>query len=139
MEIITESEALKILNDNNKESTEREGAVRFLAAHPNDGVIERLVQALEDDDFGVRWEAALALSSIGKTALPSLLQALMDPKRIGDPRLRIGAIRVLHRLTDASLPRSTSKLVEALHGPAADIASMEAAYKVFQELEAGSK
>lgn len=139
MGITSETEALQVLDDNHKENLEREEAVRYLAEIPKKTVIERLVQALQDDDFGVRWEASVALSKLGKKGLPILLRALMDPQRVGDPRLRRGAFRVLKGMEMSSRPPSADRLMEALHGPAADIVSMEEAYKVFCEVEKGSK
>jgi HEAT repeat protein len=135
MRMIPESELLQILDSNLKESREREKAIRDLAEMPNERVILRLVEALQDDDFGVRWEASVALSKLGNAALPSLLKALMDPKRVGDPRLRRGAYRVLKSMRISSHPGSIERLMEALHGPAADIVSMEEAYRVYCELK----
>jgi HEAT repeat protein len=137
MEIKSETEAVQILDDSFRESLDREEAVRFLAQTRNEKAIERLVQALQDDDFGVRWEASVVLARLGNKALPNLLKALMDPKLVGDPRLRRGAFRVLHHMQSASRPRSVGKLMKALRSPAADLVSMEEAYVVFRELKAG--
>jgi HEAT repeat protein len=137
MEIKSETEAVQILDDSFRESLDREEAVRFLAQTHNEKAIERLVQALQDDDFGVRWEASVVLARLGNKALPNLLKALMDPKLVGDPRLRRGAFRVLHHMPSASRPHSVGKLMKALRSPAADLVSMEEAYVVFRELKAG--
>ena len=40
--------------------------------------IEELIQALQDDDEDVRWDAVSALGKIGEKAVPALIQALQD-------------------------------------------------------------
>ena len=40
--------------------------------------IEELIQALQDDDEDVRWDAVSALGKIGEKAVPVLTQALQD-------------------------------------------------------------
>ena len=44
--------------------------------------IEELIQALEDDDEDIRWDAAFALRDIGERAVPALIQALQDDDEI---------------------------------------------------------
>jgi HEAT repeat protein len=138
MKINSETQALEILDDDHKGTIEREEAVRYLADFPSEQVIDRLVKALQDDDFGVRWESSMVLSGFEKMALPSLLKALIDPERVGDPRLRRGVLRVFSHMKGSSQPRSAWKLIDALRSPAADIASMEEAYKMLEELDAES-
>src|SRR5689334_5685407 len=94
MLITSENQALEILDDDHRASLTREAAARYLEAHPNEHLIKRLVQALQDDDEGVRWAAACALARLGKAPMPELLTALMDPERVG-PRLREGVYYVL--------------------------------------------
>jgi HEAT repeat protein len=139
MSIKSEDNAFDILDNSSSGELERVEAVRYLAELANERDIERLVQALQDDDFGVRWEASISLSKLGKIALPSLLKALMDPDRVGDPRLIRGALRAISRMEHSALPQSAGKLVKALRGPAADVAAMEVAYKVLADVEAQSR
>lgn len=58
----------------------REASVRYLAHHPTFRAIQRLALALDDDDFGVHWEAAAALTELGAVGVPDLLRALANPK-----------------------------------------------------------
>jgi HEAT repeat protein len=96
-------------------------------------MIGRLVQALRDNDFGVRWAAAEALAQLGPGILIPLLQALTDPDQAGDPRLRESSYHVLHRARDLPVPVKT--LMEALKGPGADIATIREAGRLLLQLE----
>ena len=44
--------------------------------------IEELIQALQDDDEDVRWDAVSALGKIGEKAVPVLTQALQDDDEV---------------------------------------------------------
>ncbi len=55
-----------------------------------------LVTALEDESIDVRWAAARGLIGLGRSALPSLLQALVY--HFDSPWLREGAYHILHTL-----------------------------------------
>ncbi|MEZ4622221.1 MAG: HEAT repeat domain-containing protein [Caldilineaceae bacterium] len=63
-------DALKSLNDPSQSVYVREEAVRTLAQQPTVEQLTRLVHALEDKQFGVRWEAAVQLADLGDVALP---------------------------------------------------------------------
>lgn len=139
MFITSEAQALEILDDTGQDMRHREAAARYLAAHPSPEIVGRLVQALQDNDFGVRWEAAVALSQLGNPALIEMLKALTDPKRVGDSRLRRGIYHALHYNQSLHLPVSMTRLMEALKGPAADIASMEEAGRLLQLIEHDSE
>jgi HEAT repeat protein len=68
--------------------------------------VQALVQALEDNEFGVRWLAAEGLITVGYCSLAPLLQALIDrPQSI---RLREGAHHVLHDLVSRHLINQAS-------------------------------
>jgi len=60
-----------------------------------------LVNALEDNAFGVRWLAAEGLIAVGYCSLAPLLQALIN--RPESVRLRVGAHHVLHDLVNRHL------------------------------------
>jgi len=139
MFITSEAQALEILDDTGQDMLQREAAARYLANHPSQEIVGRLVQALQDSDFGVRWEAAVALSQLGNPALIEMLKALTDPKRVGDSRLRRGIYHALHYNQSLHLPVSMARLMEALKGPAADIASMEEASRLLQQIQADGK
>jgi HEAT repeat protein len=84
--IENEKQAIKILDNYENNSVIREEAARFLEENPTENATQRLIMALTDDDFGVRWAASTALTKLGDSALPALLQAL-----IKDPSTRIVA------------------------------------------------
>ncbi len=127
-------QAKAVLDDVHEDAGSREAAVRYLAAHAIPAIITRLVQALQDDDVGVRWEAANALAQLGEPALREVLKALTDPQRVDDPRLRESAYHILH-VTQAAMPVPLTELLEALRGPAADVASLVAAHRVLHALQ----
>ena len=130
----SDSEAIAVLNQPELDTLLREDAVHYLGHHLSPRGLESLVQALEDDEFGVRWAAAVALSQQGEAALPTLLRALME--RGGDsPLLREGAYHVLHYNASATVHALSQELMQALKGPAAGISAAEAAYKLLQKLQ----
>lgn len=69
--------------------------------------IPLLVAALSDPDKGVREQAALALSSIGKTAISPLKKAMEDPKW----ETRYRAVEALGRIADNQV---VTPLIQAL-------------------------
>ncbi len=133
MMIASSVQAMEVLDDVREEAAIREAAIRYLAKGPTPAVITRLVQALQDDDTGVRWAAAEALTPLGLAALPEVLKALTDPQRVSDPRLRESAYHILHS-DQASVPVSIAELLDALRGQAADIASLVEANRVLRAL-----
>ena len=134
-EIFSVGQALEILDDSYENQLLREQAIRYLSYQPSEEIINRLVWALQDDEFAIRWEAATALAQIGKGALPELLKALTDPDRVGDPRLREGAYQVLHHIQNPYYAINITRLLQALKGPAADIASMKEAGRILSQIE----
>lgn len=117
--------AIAVLKQTSKSEWEREDAIRFLADNVTDQGTEALVAALEDDEYSIRYASGSALASMGEKALPALLRGLCRPDN--DARLREGAKHVLHRTLDTKVREETKDLLKALDGPAADIATMEAA------------
>ncbi len=134
MMITSSAQAMAILNDDHEKAGVRETAVRYLANHPTPEAIARLVQALQDDDVGVRWEAANNLAQLGEPALLAVLKALTDPHRVDDPRLRDNVYHILH-LNQAAVPVPIADLLGALRGQAADIASLVEADHVLRAWE----
>ncbi len=127
-------EALETLSNNSAGTLERERAIRYLSEHPDEQAIRRIIEACEDDDFGVRWEAARALARAGKAGLAALLQALADPERVGHTRLRRSAYWALEQMGLSEYKPMIWNLMLAMKGPGADIATMEEAHKLLQEL-----
>lgn len=134
-EISSAEQALEILSDPLEDQLLREQAIRYLSHQPSEEVINRLVWMLQDDEFGIRWEAAITLAQLGEKALPALLKALTDPDRVGDPRLREGAYHILHYNRDPFYGVNMSRLLQALKGPAADIASMEESGRILARIK----
>ena len=134
-EISSVEQAMEILSDPLEDQLLREQAIRFLSYHPSEEVINKLVWILQDDEFGIRWEAAVTLAQLGEKALPELLKALTDPDRVGDPRLREGAYHILHYNRDPFYGVNISRLLQALKGPAADIASMKEAGRILAQIK----
>jgi len=134
-EISSVEQAMEILSDPLEDQLLREQAIRFLSYHPSEEVINKLVWTLQDDEFGIRWEAAVTLAQLGEKALPELLKALTDPDRVGDPRLREGAYHILHYNRGPFYGVNISRLLQALKGPAADIASMKEAGRILAQIK----
>jgi HEAT repeat protein len=88
-----ENQAIWVLDDEKNRTGLREEAARFLEENPTENTMQHLIQALTDDDFGVRWAASSALSKWGDRALPALLQVMIKDT---SPRLRESAYHVLH-------------------------------------------
>jgi hypothetical protein len=104
-----------------------------LPDHPTAEGIEALVTALEDDDAGVRRSAGAALAQLGDVAFPALLGKLAH--RSNDAWLREGARHGIHYNSSPRVRDESGDLMRALKGPGADIASMEAAYKLLRQWE----
>ena len=134
-EITSVENAMEILDDPLEDQLLREKAIRYLSYRPFDRVIKKLVEALQYDEFAIRWEAAIALAQLGEKALPELLRALIDPKKVGDPRLREGVYHVLHYNRSPFYSVNITRLLQALKGPAADISSMEEASRLLRPIE----
>lgn len=139
MDIVSHQQAVNILDNEAENSILREKAIQYLKEHPESQAIECLVNALEDDNFGVRWEASKALSSIGRDALIALLIALTDPRRVGHIRLRNGAYRVLEHMNIPEVNHLIWRLMFATKGQAADLVTMTEANKLLQELRMREK
>ena len=82
--------------------------------------VQALVQALGDNEFGVRWLAAEGLIAVGYCSLAPILQALVD--RPQSVRLREGAHHVLHDLVSRYLiNRASSEQVKPVLAALNDI------------------
>ncbi len=131
----TEAQALAVIQDTTAGELKREGAIRYLRHYASRDSVRVLIDSLEDDDFGVRWEAAITLAGYGEAAIPALLEALSDPRRIDCPRLREGAYQVFANNASDKVAAMTKDLRKAIKGPAADLATMEAAHRLLQRMK----
>jgi HEAT repeat protein len=127
-------QAVELLDDASADTIQREMAAHYLEQHPDRTIVQRMVSALEDNDPGVRWASAEALSKLGQRALIDMLMALMDPTRVGNPLLREGVYHALHHNLDPKIPAQAHALMQALRGPVPDLASMEEAFYLLREI-----
>jgi HEAT repeat protein len=127
-------EALDVLRNTRLAEQEREAGIHYLRDNPTPAGTEALVAALKDNDAGVRWSAGAALAELGEDALLPLLEALSSSAN--DTWMREGARHVLHYSSSSEVRAQTQELMEALRGPSADIASMEAAYELLSQFRA---
>ncbi len=127
----TMSDALTTLNNTHRSDFDREWAIHKLSRSPTPQNTRRLVAALEDNEFGVRWAAAVALAELGQPALRPLLEALVThPESVW---LRQGAYHVLHYIADSAISRQTLPLRRALKGPGATYATAGVAAQMLAE------
>ena len=125
-------EALAVLDDATRPAMEREQAAHKLAETPSPEVVERLVAALEDEESGVRWAAAAALIDCGDVALAQLLNALVA--QADSTWLREGAHHVFSNTRSLKVQQATVDVVKVLKGPAANVATTEAAVRALMAL-----
>ena len=74
--------------------------------------VERLIKELQDEDSGVRVNAAWALGEIGAVdAVPALIQALQDP----DSEVRVNVVWVLGQIgTPEAIKAAVTALIQAM-------------------------
>ncbi len=136
MMIESASQAHRLLDDVHQPAFIREAAVRYLAQQATPEAIQHLVLALNDDDFGVHWEAAASLAQLGMVVLPTLLKALTNSELAASPRMREGAYHILHYNSAPGVRNYAARLMEALKGSAADITTLVEANRWLEEIEA---
>jgi len=121
--------AARILLENQSGTIqERETAIHQLSQNPTDEDIRRFVAALEDNDFGVRWAAAVALAEAGDRALPPLLRALID--RPNSVWLRQGAHHIFHYSNGPTVRQHAAEFMAATKGPAAELSTEQVAARL---------
>lgn len=132
MSISSVDAAVKIAADSGQASQAREDAIAYLADHPTEAAISTLIDLMETNDAGVRWKAADALASLGKTALVPVLHALVDK---GDSRwLLEGAYHVFHDNRSSEVARMTDGVCAAMKGQGAALATVTAAGELLVKL-----
>ena len=132
-------EALRALETTNSENKIHEEAYEYLAKLNDKEELKDLVESLEDDDTSIRWEAADLLSRKGMKSVRVILNALMDPQRVSDPRFRQSVIHMIHKFNDPILKKQLEPLIETIKGPAADITTMWKAYHILEAIEKAEK
>ena len=131
--IQTTEQAIAVIQNTRLSETEREEGIHFVRQAPSAQGIEVLVEALRDNDHGVRFAAAHALAYVGDAAMPALLQALAQADN--DIALRKGATIVITESTGPKVREQGQTLLNALKGSQAGIATMEAAIKLMPSFE----
>ncbi len=111
-------------------------AAKALSQIADPDTADALVIALEDDNSGVRWLAAVGLIRIGASAVPSVLDGLIEHPK--SKLLREGAHHILHDLADDQLRDITAPVLEAMLGVVPAIEVPQAAARALAELAAGS-
>lgn len=130
--IHSEAEAFNRLNDDELHLQDREDGIEYLRNNPTPAAIDRLVTALEDAEFGIRWSAATALAQMGDAALVPLLKALTQPRF--NLWLREGAKHVFQHSSSYRVQKETEELRSVLFGIAADLSTMWVAWRLLNRL-----
>jgi HEAT repeat protein len=91
-----------------------------------------LVQALEDEEPGVRWLAAEGLVALGRDGLEPLLQALEGGS--DSVWLQAGAHQVLHTLVREGVADEVAPVLEALEDIEPAVEVPMASYNALMEL-----
>jgi HEAT repeat protein len=126
---------LAALTDSNGNA--RWQAAKALSQIHNLETANDLMNAMEDDDFGVRWLAAEGLIAMGPDSLGAVLQGLISC--FGSIRKREGARHVLHALADGGFHDETiEKLLRTLQGLAPEEDVAWAAEQAWEKLIVGN-
>ena len=131
--IQSKQEAVTILNDSSRATFDREKAIHFLKEQTLSQVeMDALVNALSDDEVGVRWAASVALAAHGRSVLPTILHALVQSNC--NSLLCASVHHILHDNATSDLRVEAKELLQALKGPASDVAAMDVAFKWLQQI-----
>lgn len=131
--IQSKKEAIAILNDTSRAALDREKAIHVFQEQTLDQVeLDAIINALSDNAAGVRWAAGALLAAHGRAVLPAVLRALMQPDC--NSLLRTSIHHILHDNASADVSAEAKELLEALAGPASDVAAMGVASKWLQRL-----
>jgi HEAT repeat protein len=122
---------IEVLSAGNRNA--RWEATKVLRVLKDTAAAAPLVEALKDDDVGVRWSAMEGLIYLEEACLEPLLMALT--KDFSSVWLREGAHYILRVLnTKINLDESIVKVMEALEGPVPAVGVAWAAEKAWEAL-----
>ena len=122
---------IEVLSTGNRNA--RWEATKVLRVLKDPAAAAPLVEALKDDDVGVRWSAMEGLIYLEESSLEPLLMALT--KDFSSVWLREGAHYILRVLnTKINLDVSIIKVMEALEGPVPAVGVAWAAEKAWEAL-----
>lgn len=127
-------DALSVIGDAAEDHQSRDEARQYLVHLDPEVEIPQLITALASDNFTIRWEAAEILSEIGYPALKWILQALVDPEKVGNSRIREGVYHVLRNSKDPRVRQLTANLRKNLFGFLADLRTLYEAHRLLQEI-----
>lgn len=125
------TEAIAALQDTSRAEAERSAAIHFLADNLTPESIDILAQALTDDNFGVRWAAATALSTAGRVAFKPILRVVVAHGTTA--AVREAAYHALCDSTDPQVRAASQKLMKAMKGAGADAAAPQLAFQLLRE------
>jgi HEAT repeat protein len=111
----------------------RSEATKALSEISDPEAAPALVKMLEDEEFGIRWAAAIGLVGMNTKGLRPLFKALEE--KPGSDLLREGAHHVIHDLAKGELRKFLVPLLVALGGPAPTTQTLVAAYRAMEDLE----
>jgi len=124
---------------NNRKGYAHWEAAKALSQIGSPKATQALVEALQDDQFSIRWLAAEGLIALGHSGVKPLLEALQEnPKSV---RLREGAHHVIHDLVshksiDSPLREQLKMVLDALNDIEPSVAVPYVVMKALQMLRA---
>lgn len=120
----------------NEKGQARWEAIETLSRMTAPAAAPALIDALQDEDVGIRWAASNALISQDRAALKPLFQALVRPEMFGSAQFRQYACHILHVLNDRRLLLPNEiKVFLALEGPEPDVKVPWAAGAALEDLQ----
>lgn len=122
-------DAIGILDDASHNISRREQAAHYLKENPSQAAISRLADAMDDEDFGVRWAASSALAEMGEAGLPYVLRKLMDGY---NSRLRESVYHFLHYNNSTWVQLHAEPLMKALKSVAPEAEAPREAYRLLE-------
>ncbi|MGD8603019.1 MAG: hypothetical protein PVF49_00465 [Anaerolineales bacterium] len=126
------NEAISIVRDPNEAAKKREDWMWYLEKDASERSIQTLVAALTDDDFGVRWVAATALTRLGDKAIPFVLEEIIQHFTL---KLRDSVYHVLHYNYGVWTQWHVRPLMDALKSLVPDVTAPKVAYELLMEFE----
>ncbi len=120
-------EAIRILDDYTHNISKRERAAHYLKENPSPAAISRLAEAMDDEDFGVRWAASSALAEMGAQGLPYVMRKLISD--YSGP-LRESVYHFLHYNNSDWVQRHAAPLMKALKSVAPEAEGPREAYRL---------
>lgn len=131
-------EAVSALIDvvRNEKGQARWEAIEALSRMNAPSAAPYLIDALKDDDIGIRWAASNALIAQDRAALEPLFESLVDESGFGSAQFRQVAHHILHVLKDRHrlLPKEI-KVFEALEGIEPEVEVPWAAEAALEDLK----